>query len=541
MPELIIDGQIITDEQHRDATDPHPQYRRREVDGWSIHGDVLERTYGEGFVVKGVNLGYITNSGNGRMDTTFVLEYDKQWVHDCIDKIASLGCNTIRIQGGYWIYVLDPANYKRRVQEAWNYAHSKGLIVLATLCDSPDMPIDAAKIALIKPFMDDMLDGFTDTPMMMWDVGNELEEPAPAIELAQYLRTIKGAGQLMTASGTGISSWLSALDPYVDFHDFHYYFPLTTLYPYVGARHMEWYKSFTTKPIVIGEIGTNASAGGNEPRFADEVQRAQYLKNASRWVASGAVSGLIAWKLTSNESQHDFGLIDRSGRERPALAEVSRWPSSKAALAPERPTPLVFDNFARADSSVLGSAPLGGAPAVTVGTWGISAKQGALIAPGAVAGNPVSYALWDVGTADMSIEIECNFADTGSANVGVIWRYVDASNYYYWRWDRATSSLRLVRRQAGVTIDITPPDRLTGGTTSGAPIAGYPASAGHHIRLGAYHVQNLLICTYYDRPFMVWEENATYATATKAGIMLADSDEGTTFRRLSIGAPSLGL
>lgn len=538
MAELRVDSQIITDEQHRNDPDPHPQYLRRQADALTVHGDVIERLYGPGFVIKGCNLGYITNTGAGRMDTTFVLEYDRDWVHECIDTIAGLGCNTIRIQGGYWIWLLDPANYKRRVHDAWTYAHSKGLIVLATLCDSPDMPIDAAKTDAIKPFMDDMLDGFTDTPMMIWDVGNELEETAPAIELAQYLRTIKGDGQLLTSSGTGISSWISALDPYVDFHSFNYYFPITPLYPYFGARHMDWYRAFTGKPIVITEIGTNATAGGNEPRFADQVQRAQYLKDAARWVASGAVQGLIAWKLTSNESNHDFGLIDRFGNPTLGLSEVSRWPSNKSALSPENPIPIVYDNFARPDSSTaVGSPPLGAAPNA-VGLFGIVSNQGKLITPAAQP-LPISYLLWQANTADGQIEAEFNLPTSGTCTVGLIWRWTDENNFYRWRW--ADGQLALIRREGGVDTNITPPDRLNGGTTTGVPLPGYPAQPGHHVRLGLYHVFNLLIATYYDRPFMVWEERPALAGGTRGGVFMADNDSGSTIRRVTLSAPALGL
>lgn len=506
-------------------------------------GNVIEALYGNGFIFKGVNLGYRNTTGLGRMDTTFVLAYDQAWVHDCIDKIAALGCNVIRIQGAHYAYVLNPATYKANVQEAWTYAHSKGLRVLATLIDTPDNTattavIDAPKMAAIKLMMNDMVAGFTDTPMMLWDVANELEDSAVAIELAQHLRTRIGTDQLLTASGTGIGTWITALDPYVDFHDFHFYYPPTTGYLQFGPWVLEQFTARTKKPIIIGEIGTNGATTGNAPHVTDPTQRAAYLSAAVRYVSKGDVCGLIAWKLTSNGSIHDFGLYTAAGAATPQLDAVAAWPARRSDTRPAATVPIVYHNFCRPDSAAsVGSASLGGAATVTTGTWGITSKAGRLVTP-AGNGSALSLLIWEANSSDVEAAIEFAPPAAGSSTVGIVFRYADASNYYYWRWQRATSSLRLVKVRAGATLDITPANFKAGGSSTGAAISTFAGSETGHIRLAVKATGSLITGSFYDQTFSVWEDASGDApalvTATKHGILFADSDQGSAVRLFSI-------
>lgn len=116
------------------------------------------------------------------------------------------------------------------------------------------------------------------------------------------------------------------------------------------------------------------------------------------------------------------------------------------------PTALAkhWDDFERADSTTVVGAPVFGNAYTTVAgrVWGLI--DGSAYAPG---GSGLSHLITDVGTADIRVAVQRT--NVSGNFTGFVFRYIDASNYWYVQHDggSATSgTLRIYRYLAGAQI-----------------------------------------------------------------------------------------
>lgn len=107
-----------------------------------------------------------------------------------------------------------------------------------------------------------------------------------------------------------------------------------------------------------------------------------------------------------------------------------------------------WDDFERADSTTVVGAPVFGNAYTTVASrvWGLI--SGSAYAPG---GSGLGHLITDVGTADIRVAVQ---RTNVSANfTGFIFRYIDASNYWYVQHDgnpATNGTLKIYRYVAGV-------------------------------------------------------------------------------------------
>jgi hypothetical protein len=120
--------------------------------------------------------------------------------------------------------------------------------------------------------------------------------------------------------------------------------------------------------------------------------------------------------------------------------------------------PILVDTFTRADSaSSIGSLETPVTPwIVAIGTWGISSNKGycaSAVNTGAVTGNRI-YA--DCGVVDYTYEVDCYVGSAGTT-LDVLFRYVDANNYWAAEIDVVAMRIKLYKRIAGSTTIISSP------------------------------------------------------------------------------------
>lgn len=129
---------------------------------------------------------------------------------------------------------------------------------------------------------------------------------------------------------------------------------------------------------------------------------------------------------------------------------------------------LLEDNFNRANSAVaIGSPQVGGPYTQVLGTWGINANRAYVAAAAS------SARLTAPGAFNVEGQFTLGLATSGSSIPTIMFRYVDADNY--WRLNpRAASGevgLQLVRANSASTI---------------GPTFVYDGAAGHVLKFKAY-------------------------------------------------------
>jgi hypothetical protein len=170
------------------------------------------------------------------------------------------------------------------------------------------------------------------------------------------------------------------------------------------------------------------------------------------------------------------------------------------------PTPIAYDTFTRADGS-LGSTETTGpdGQSCTARTW--TTQLGTV----AVSGNKAKATALSGGRAIATIEgSKANVAAAlaltrGTTGAGLIVRYVDNSNYWYWTHDGTNA--KLVKRVAD-----TETTKITSAQTYSAGASGVVVADGSAWRL-VYN--NALTGTVTD---------SDLSTATKAGLIFFDTD-----------------
>lgn len=108
---------------------------------------------------------------------------------------------------------------------------------------------------------------------------------------------------------------------------------------------------------------------------------------------------------------------------------------------------IVTDTFDRADSSTTLNTASDGVHSWTahVGTWGIASNLARLVTSAGV-----NQATVDAGVPDCTITLTLDtVSSTPSNNCGIVFRFVDTSNWWRWITDRPNNDLILQKNVAG--------------------------------------------------------------------------------------------
>lgn len=495
-----------------------------------------------GYKVYGVNLGHGipavgSPTGSGGAAKRFWTDtWNPTRNRTNLDRIAALGCNTVRIQGNYSAYLLDKPLYKSRVVETFEYCREIGLRVQYCLLETYSE--DTGNIASDKrvgyqAYIADIIVPYAGDPMIhAWDIGNEIQPTGDKLTVIANMYTDLKAADTVTkvtssmvgptvASGLTLTN-VQAVEPYVDFHELHIY-----ANPVNDSFWPNWFddiRNVTSKPFQIGEFGANNtdvdSAAPN--LIPDPNQSAHYYRAFRRFAADSDCMGFIAWAIEDDGDTYKYGFYDLAGNPRPALAEWAAFPSQNIDAAQSvvsyRQEPVAFDDFGRANG-VPGTSLLGQVWTVS-GAWVIDGQTLAQ----ASTSTGVNLAIIDSRTFSPCVDLDV--IPNASYHFGVIARYTDASNY-----------VRAVLRSTGTKIGVLEFVSVAGGVeTVRATIPFYLYTAG---RLRLLLRNNRAYVYVHDRLYLVdTAVPASTGTPTTVGIYgqrvsTTSGDQGTRVIRFA--------
>lgn len=477
------------------------------------------------FYVRGWNLGKIDSATTTVFWTT---GYDFPTIQAALDKMHSLGANTVRIIGSYTAYTQDAATHKARTHQVWDYAKSLGLkIIYAWVNYNHDKTgIGAGLSSAIAPdlaaFAADVMEGYAGDPgFFAWEIGNEIsigndaDMKAMVTAFAASLRQIDPTTPICGGGGGGQDiADVAAYDPIIDFHDIHLYCDMAT--PDIFVRSpLEQSLAGATKPVLVGEMGANTETSPS--RMGDEHQAAQFFKAMRRWI-DGTVMGCLVWNMFDDGDGSDFGMYESDhttprARLAPVLTYPDRNPSTHHDLVDYRQHPILLDSFCRPDNATdPGGALLGPAPNQRQGVWGISSGALALQTTSDSGNN---FITWDCKTGDIDFEIEFTVASDTGFNIGLALRYIDISNYLMFGLKSADGGAKVQLVQSGNAAY----------TSTVQPVA---LHGSYRLRMAVYGQR---VCAFlYDKP-VIWTKalnmSAAQLTTTQHGIFLKGKDPNT--------------
>jgi hypothetical protein len=480
--------------------------------------------YGD-FYVRGWNLGKINSATTTVFWTT---GYDFPTIQAALDKMYSLGANTVRITGSYTAYTQDAATHKARTHQVWDYAKSLGLkIIYAWVNYNHDKTgVGAGLSSAIAPdlaaFATDVMDGYAGDPdFFAWEIGNEIsigndtDMKAMVTAFAASLRQIDPSTPICGGGGGGQDiADVAAYDPIIDFHDIHLYCDMST--PDIFVRNpLEQSLAGATKPVLVGEMGANTETSPSH--MGDEHQAAQFFRAMRRWI-DGTVMGCLVWNMFDDGDGSDFGMYESDhatprARLAPVLTYPDRNPATHHDLVDYRQHPILLDNFCRPDNATdPGGALLGPAPLQRQGVWGIS--SGALTLQTTSDGGS-NFITWDCKTGDIDFEIEFTVASDTGFNIGLALRYINVSNYLMFGLNSADGGAKVQLVQSGNAAY----------TSTVQPVA---LHGSYRLRMAVYGQR---VCAFlYDKP-VIWTKalnmSAAQLTTTQHGVFLKGKDPNT--------------
>ena len=532
IPHLVTDGTLVT-----------TVAQRKNVVVPTASTFALEGV--DAFYVYGINFGIHNTDGTASYRTMWGAQWSNEWAIQQIDRIHALGANTIRIMGSYKAYSDNPLAYKQRFEWLLEQVRPTGMKVIFCLMTwtSPNEEANEANIPAYLAMVDDLLPRYLGDKMILgWDVGNEFEPATNSQHFAivqamcAKVKALDPDAKVTMGNNTGRAfDNIALIDPYVDFHDIHFYENPNTGF---SANPVDDLRYVTKKPILFGEIGANYTTGaGNDPKFASRLAQGEYIAAARRFTVAD-VMGVVVHKISDTGTPNKFGMYDEAGDATPVLREYMKYPNTRlqavrdaidAALVP-----VVVDNFARATSNtVVGTSPLGGTPVQRTGTWGISSGN-RLINPTSV-GSGLNILTWETNSADGVVEMEAlTNLNTSTARLGLVLRYVDNDNYLYLCYGHSPTepngTLQLFKCEAGVTTDITPPAVLGG--ASGVPITGNYSNV--YVRLRAV-LRGSYLGIYQGSTLLTRVTGlTTFEKATIHGVGRSHNDSGNPIGRFRV-------
>lgn len=248
---------------------------------------------------------------------------------------------------------------------------------------------------------------------------------------------------------------------------------------------------FNSEPIGVGSSGTNAFS---------KIDIGTYLYTI---FAQLDIAELIIYNKSLN-AYETFNL--------------EKYLSQKWGIVPK--TAISLDSMTRNDSASLGSAEsnqvwnLGSYDTTNLPEAGISSNYGYF---SATTGTD-SHAWVETGVSDCTIT--CNIRYDADSDKGILFRRVDANNYFYAHIDSTNDTLKISRCLAGVRSDIASTASAT--TSAGSQATWRIILSGNSITV--FTGQNNKIATATDSNLM---------TATKHGIYNA-SGNTTAFRYFNV-------
>lgn len=222
---------------------------------------------------------------------------------------------------------------------------------------------------------------------------------------------------------------------------------------------------------------------------------------------------MYVWAAQDDNDTFKFGLYDAAGNPRRSIAAWSAFPDKRevggvaSALLAARSCPIVLDNFARANSATLvGTSPLGGTPTAAMGVWGVTGKTAGVITDGGTSHNAL---VWETNTADLTLATEAVISNV-NFNVGIVFRYVDTSNYWVLQFTRETGPMiKVYKNVAGTFTQV--------GTTIAAESAGILTTGSGLVSLKLVLRGDRIFG--YERDRLVFSAtDAAHANNTKHGI-----------------------
>lgn len=516
-------------------------YRRRAGALWFPGGGTKATLRGApSFFVKGINLGWKGLSAHDAWTTN----WDLAWMQDGIDKIADLGANVVRIIGMYLPYSEDPVTYKSRFKALLEYARTKQLRVIYTFLNTATTPGELLSWttygAAYRAMVDDLIADYVgDKLIFAWDTGSELNAlDATSLtviqNLAPYIRS-KDPGRYVTASQSptllsDFSTVMAAVEPYVDYHDVHFYQQPSVLN--FGHGVVNYIASLSSKPVLIGELGASsntASPGG--PHSGGQIGQAAHIAGFRRHMVGGNVMGVMFWKIKDSVGNTTtMGLFDSAGAPTQQIPEVMAYPSVRLDAARDyvdyRPHPVLVDSFDRAASAtVVGAPDIGPAPTVLTGTWGIKSSGGLYV--GTKDGTTSDKIVWDCKTFQTpTFEAEFVVQDPTTATFGLLFYTTDGSNTYLYQF--APGSAGNYTASVITLVSATATTQWSG-TVVGLASADLP----QNIRLGIRMTSGSVQCSLFGKPITPPVSLSLGPTATaKRGVFIGPADTQTYVRGL---------
>lgn len=276
---------------------------------------------------------------------------------------ASLGANVVRIFIDYYFsldlqspqptptFLAPAAWYIENVQQCIDICGRLGLKVILTLFDSLDWAIYQPQNRWIaEEYLKLIVPPFVhDSRILCWDLQNEPDKaiatvgPNIVIPFFQRLSLLTRAldpNQLQTIGwiDRARAKYFPDLDNYLDFYCFHFYDKAANLAPLA-----QFYKSKTTKPILLEEFGL--ATGGPGPDGANtEQDQVTHYDTVLSTLAANKMCGSAQWCLTdfpvglagnppiqTDSPENHYGIFRLDYTEKPVATLLrSRWLKPKA-------------------------------------------------------------------------------------------------------------------------------------------------------------------------------------------------------------------
>ena len=271
---------------------------------------------------------------------------------------TSLGANVVRLFVDYNFSIdlktpqptptfIAPLDwYIKNVRECIDICGHLGLQVILTLFDSLDWAIYQPQNRWIaEEYLKLIVPPFVNDPRILcWDLQNEPDKAIatvganiviPFFQRLSLLTRALDPQQLQTIGwiDRARAKYFPDLDHYLDFYCFHFYDKAANL-----PTLVQFYKSKTTKPIMLEEFGLATGGPGADGAYTEQDQVAHY-DSVLTTLAANNLSGSVQWclndfpiglagnpPLQTDSPENHYGIFRLDYSEKPVAALLrNRW------------------------------------------------------------------------------------------------------------------------------------------------------------------------------------------------------------------------